>query len=127
MFSDLYEQVLIAQDAVIELMEQKIELQKHLNSTDERIIKWEKKVKELKNKIDNIEEDIAKESGYEKEDNTIQITMKRINENLKYTLQTKNTVNMLVNPIEIPVTTKRNKLIPILTLNYFKKKGKKDD
>jgi len=63
MFSDLYEQVLIAQDAVIELMEQKIELQKHLNSTDERIIKWEKKVKELKNKIDNIEEDIAKESG----------------------------------------------------------------
>ena len=48
MFSDLYEQVLIAQDAVIELMEQKIELQKHLNSTDERIIKWEKKVKELK-------------------------------------------------------------------------------
>ncbi len=77
MFSDLYEQVLIAQDAVIELMEQKIELQKHLNSTDERIIKWEKKVKELKNKIDNIEEDIAKESGYEKKDNTIQITKKK--------------------------------------------------
>ena len=77
MFVDLYEQVLIAQDAVIELMEQKIELQKHLNSTDERIIKWEKKVKELKNKIDNIEEDIAKESGYEKEDNTIQITNKK--------------------------------------------------
>ena len=34
-------------------------------------------LKELKNKIDNIEEDIAKESGYEKEDNTIQITKKK--------------------------------------------------
>lgn len=76
MFSDLYEQVLIAQDAVIELMEQKIELQKHLDSIDESIIKWERKVKEIKNKIDNIEEDIAKESGYEKENNTIQFTNK---------------------------------------------------
>jgi len=46
---------------------------------------------------------------------------------IQFKLQTKNRVNMLVNPIEIPVTTKRNKLIPLLTLNYFKKKGKKDD
>ena len=77
MFSDLYEQVLIAQDAVIDLMEQRNEQQKLMNNIDEKIIKWEKKVKELKNKIDNIEEDIAKESGYEKEDNTIQITNKK--------------------------------------------------
>jgi len=46
---------------------------------------------------------------------------------IQFKLQKKNRVNMLVNPIEIQVTTKRNKLIPILTLNYFKKKGKKDD
>ena len=46
---------------------------------------------------------------------------------IQFKLQKKNRVNMLVNPIEIPVTTKRNKLIPILTLNYLKKKGKKDD
>ena len=46
---------------------------------------------------------------------------------IQFKLQTKNRVNILVNPIEIPVTTKRNKLIPLLTLNYFKKKGKKDD
>jgi len=46
---------------------------------------------------------------------------------IQFKLQTKNRVNMLVNPIEIPVTTKRNKLIPLLSLNYFKKKGKKDD
>tara|TARA_R100000781_G_scaffold38721_1_gene27108 strand:+ start:64 stop:297 length:234 start_codon:yes stop_codon:yes gene_type:complete len=77
MFSDLYEQVLIAQDAIIDLMEQRNEQQKLMNNIDEKIIKWEKKVKELKNKIDNIEEDIAKESGYEKEDNTIQITTKK--------------------------------------------------
>lgn len=76
MLSDLYEKVLLSQDIVIELMEQKIELQKHLDSIDESIIKWERKVKEIKNKIDNIEEDIAKESGYEKENNTIQFTNK---------------------------------------------------
>jgi hypothetical protein len=46
---------------------------------------------------------------------------------IQFKLQKKNRVNMLVNPIEIPVTTKRNKLIPLLSLNYFKKKGKKDD
>lgn len=46
---------------------------------------------------------------------------------IQFNLQTKNRVNLLVNPIEIPVTTKRNKLIPLLSLNYFKKKGKKDD
>ena len=46
---------------------------------------------------------------------------------IQFKLQTKNRVNMLVNPIEIPVTTKRNKLIPLFSLNYFKKKGKKDD
>ena len=46
---------------------------------------------------------------------------------IQFKLQTKNRVNMLVNPIEIPVTTKRNKLIPLLSLKYFKKKGKKDD
>ena len=45
---------------------------------------------------------------------------------IQFKLQTKNRVNMLVNPIEIPVTTK-NRLIPLLSLNYFKKKGKKDD
>lgn len=43
---------------------------------------------------------------------------------IQFRLQKKNKVNLLV--VEIPVTTKRNKLIPILTLNYFKKKGKKD-
>tara|TARA_R100000655_G_scaffold91714_1_gene132605 strand:+ start:189 stop:335 length:147 start_codon:yes stop_codon:yes gene_type:complete len=48
-----------------------------MNNIDEKIIKWEKKVKELKNKIDHIEEDFAKESGYEKENNTIQITTKK--------------------------------------------------
>ena len=77
MFSDLYEQVLIGQDAIIDLMEQRNEQQKLMNNIDEKIIKWEKKVKELKNKIDHIEEDFAKESGYEKEDNTIQITNKK--------------------------------------------------
>jgi len=46
---------------------------------------------------------------------------------IQFKLQKKNRVNMLVNPIEIPVTTKRNKLIPLFSLNYFKKKGKKDD
>ncbi len=46
---------------------------------------------------------------------------------IQFKLQKKNRINMLVNPIEIPVTTKRNKLIPLLSLNYFKKKGKKDD
>jgi len=46
---------------------------------------------------------------------------------IQFKLQTKNRVNMLVNPIEITVTTKRNKLIPLFSLNYFKKKGKKDD
>ena len=45
---------------------------------------------------------------------------------IQFRLQQKNKVNLLVNPVEIPVTTK-NRLIPILTLNYFKKKGKKDD
>ena len=45
---------------------------------------------------------------------------------IQFRLQQKNKVNLLVNPVEIPVTTKRNKLIPVLTLNYFKKKGKKD-
>ena len=77
MFSDLYEQVLIAQDAVIDLMEQRNEQQKLMNNIDEKIIKCEKKVKELKNKIDHIEEDFSKESGYEKENNTIQITKKK--------------------------------------------------
>ena len=74
---------------------------------------------------------------------------------IQFRLQQKNKVNLLVNPVEIPVTTKRNKLLkfvnnkqgkinmlsqvmnvttdkkttllPILNLSSFKKKGKKDD
>ena len=38
MFSDLYEQVLIGQDAIIDLMEQRNEQQKLMNNIDEKII-----------------------------------------------------------------------------------------
>jgi len=34
-------------------------------------------------------------------------------------------VNMLTRAIEIPITTKKNKLIPLITLDYFRRK--KDD
>ena len=51
MLSDLYEKVLLSQDIVIELMQQKIELQKHLDSIDESIVPGDVKPKlnDLKN------------------------------------------------------------------------------
>ncbi len=46
---------------------------------------------------------------------------------LKFTAVKTGKVTMLQRPIPVVADTKRSKLLPILTLNYFKKKRKKDD
>tara|TARA_R110002049_G_scaffold72965_2_gene189017 strand:- start:669 stop:986 length:318 start_codon:yes stop_codon:yes gene_type:complete len=69
MIHNLYEKVLIAQDSVIDLMEQRNELKKILNTIDEKINKWDLKVKEYKKDIDKIDKDIEKEMLNEKKKN----------------------------------------------------------
>ena len=61
MINDLYDKVLIAQDSVIDLMEQRNELKKILNTIDGKINKWDLKVKEYKEDIDKINKDMEKE------------------------------------------------------------------
>ena len=45
---------------------------------------------------------------------------------IKFETKTVGKVNMLSRAIAVKVDKKKQKLLPILTLSYFKKKGKKD-
>ena len=45
----------------------------------------------------------------------------------KFETKKEGKVNMLSRAISVKADKKKTKLIPILTLNYFTKKGKKDD
>ena len=64
LISDLYDKVLIAQDSVIDLMEQRNELKKILNTIDGKINKWDLKVKEYKEDIDKINKESSLLDNY---------------------------------------------------------------
>ena len=52
------------------------------------------------------------------------MTKKKI---LKFETKQEGKVNTISRAISVKADKKKTKLIPILTLNYFTKKGKKDD
>jgi hypothetical protein len=114
MISEIFDRKLFLQDQEIKFLEISIELKKLTNKIEEQLAKIDEQKKECDKIISDFEKDMEKEMLDDQ---------KKI---IKFETKKEGKVNMLSRAISVKADKKKNKLIPILTLNYFTKKGKKD-
>ena len=113
MISDVYNKKIILQDQEIKFLEIAIELRKLTNKIEEQLAKIDKQKKEY----DNIISDFDKYN-----DKEMLNDQKKI---LKFEAKREGKVNTISRIISVKADKKKTKLIPLLTLDYFRRK--KDD